>query len=146
LEFILKAVQHSDALESEHAENKQLEDAAAGKTVTLKGWARLWWNLFAPGSGILVQFHKLSVILDGDKKVTRMKEKVLKIICACHDTEELKKARSRHLPNSIALGALLLQKYKASLKKVKAASKKKATEDKRLQILLVLWMILLLVL
>jgi hypothetical protein len=70
LELILEAVQLSDALKSEHAESKQLDDAAAGKTVTLTGWARLWWNLFDPGSGIPVQFHKISIILDGDKKAS----------------------------------------------------------------------------
>jgi hypothetical protein len=79
-----------------------------------------------PGSGILVQFHKVSIILDGDKKATCTKEKILKILRDCHDkSEELKQAGSCNLPISITLGVTLLWKV---------ASKKKAQEDKRLQV------------
>jgi hypothetical protein len=97
--------------------------------------ARLWWNLFDPDSGILIQFQKGSIILDGERKASRTKEKVLKILqfCDCK-AEELQKAGSRDLPAPIApLGATLLRKYKSFLEKGKAAAKKKATKDKRLQ-------------
>ncbi len=82
MECVLEAIELSDALDSERAKNKQLEDVADGKMVTLMGWAQLRWSLFDPSSGLLAQFDKNSMVSDGDKKASRTKDKVLRILCA----------------------------------------------------------------
>ena len=134
LELVFEAVKLSDALHSNCAENKQLEDAAAGKVVTLTGWASCWWKLFDPQDGILRYFNPKTIILDGDKKASSTKEKVLKLLRVCHDkAEELRKVASNNLPAIIEKGSKLHRKYMAFVEQVKTAAKKKAAEDKRLQ-------------
>jgi hypothetical protein len=77
LECVFEAIELSDALDSEQAKNKQLEDIANGKTVTLMGWAQFWWSLFSPSSGLLAQFDKNSIILDGVKKASRTRKQAV---------------------------------------------------------------------